>query len=240
MDLFSSDLTGILMITLSPVIGVLAVRFWLKRKGKNSVFQGSQDFEEVGFTLLQSLGNVATARRVGEGVEYVPTWGLRLGIPAITALAWLIYQNTNMDRLWAELGVTNPLVETFLLAALGLVVLHAWLWMAFFHRVKIEGDQISVVNEKFQTKRARLSDLRSVRVMEKRPLYEARFADGQKLVFSKFISNRAELLAVLEAAISGEAKPDLSNRRRPHKTVSEQSLVKRKGRMGDVFARRVH
>ncbi|MEM7438725.1 MAG: hypothetical protein AAF393_03930 [Pseudomonadota bacterium] len=185
----------------TPIIGMFLVRRWMNAKGKQSIFRDSKSLEDVGLTYLHSLGKTQTPRRVGGGQEFRPTWGMKLGIPFMTAVALGVFMNVPRAELWDSFSLSQATAEPIFLAVVGVLVLHIWVWMSFFHVVEIDGGKITVVTQSFQRKSAQLSELQSVTTRQNQPLYEATFKDGQKLVFTKFISDREDLLEILNTHI---------------------------------------
>ncbi|MEO0634437.1 MAG: hypothetical protein AAFY52_09990, partial [Pseudomonadota bacterium] len=64
------------------------VRMWRDTKGRASAFATDNSLEEVGMSAIAIMGSGGSATLDDGSTELRPTWGMRLGMPALAALVF--------------------------------------------------------------------------------------------------------------------------------------------------------
>lgn len=204
---------GIFSILVIPLALAYGLKKWSTSKGEHSVFAGQDGLEEIGISAAGGLFNRSTIRRTDGMTELRSTWGFVLLVPILVALVvfaapWSVF--------WDSLGISDPKIISGICVAVGLMVLYVWVWQGFFHVVKYDDYQISVVDDMFRTQKAEMKDLQSVNGIAGRPLTELIFKGGQKMKIVNTISHRKKFMAdMLERVEFNEKFPGKTPPRKP-------------------------
>ncbi len=148
----------------------------------------------------KTVGTIASGDRFAPrdledgSTEYAVTWTCKAVTLFLIALMGVISVQSD-----TRLGFTS--VGGGILAfikgfgpILGYIVAYQWLF-----KVRLSGDELTVMNYFFQTKRYKLDDILHVSAHPRSHIYKVHFENGSKAHVFKFINGHSELIEELES-----------------------------------------
>ncbi|MEM6760747.1 MAG: hypothetical protein AAF601_14825 [Pseudomonadota bacterium] len=176
------------------------VRLWRDTKGRASAFATDTSLESVGMSAISLMGGAGGTTLDDGSTELRPTWGMRLGMPALAAL-FFFAMDPNLLFGWVPLIGFGPNSAYWAMVLLGWMVLWTTVSLNFFQRVAYDGDTIHCEGTSMRPQTRDLAGLVDIEVHEKRPVLVLTFSDQDHLYIPKFISQRETFLADMDAII---------------------------------------
>ncbi|MEL7092674.1 MAG: hypothetical protein AAFN94_13155 [Pseudomonadota bacterium] len=188
------------------------VKMWRDTKGRASAFATDNSLEEVGMSAISIIGSGSYTTLDDGRTELRPTWGMRLGMPALAAF---VFFTIDPDLIfgWLPLLGFGPNAVHWAMVLLGWGLMFATISLNFFQRVAYDGDTIHCEGTNLRHQTRDLSGLVDIEVHEKRPVLMLTFSDQAHLYIPKYISQREAFLADMDAIIernldAGQDVPD--------------------------------
>lgn len=187
---------------------MIAMLLWRRSTGKSSIFAQDDSLEEVG---LSALSAAFPSRPTTEDFKSVlrPPWGLRLGAPIIGAI-FLIY--LDLEPVLESLGWAEPFHAVVAKVATGLVLAYSAFMVLFVRRIVYDSREIRCHGLDLRAQMRKISELRSITLHPKRPALVLSFVDQPHLYIPKFLGQRAQSIAEMEAFAANNAHPPEAGR----------------------------
>ncbi|MEM1237420.1 MAG: hypothetical protein AAGI10_10650 [Pseudomonadota bacterium] len=184
---------------IAALLGAAIIVPWRKSKGKTSIFAQDTSFDDVGTTLLSTVGSQEVRKGVDGRTEMRPPFGYRVLTPAVMALVVLSFDER---ALMADMGLTNPTYQTYAIIGFWVLFAYGLFEMNFRQRVIYDATQITVWGVDLRAQTRDLTQLVDIRVHEKRPALVLTFSDGKRLYVPMHLNGRDHFVTEMEAIVA--------------------------------------
>lgn len=183
-------------IAISALLGFLIFNGWSRAKSDTSIFKGAKSPEDVVTALISTIGGGRASHGLNGHTELRPPFGYRVLAPLFgLGLVLLV----DWDTILHDIGLTNETHQLYAKLAFAAAMVFALFELNFRQRVVYDRHEISSLCATLTMQSRRLDGLVEIGHHPKQNILIFSFADQPDLNVPKFIANRDEFLAEMEA-----------------------------------------